>query len=178
MKTNSTVETILARRSARSFLDTPLPHDELETIAICAKHAPSANNRQGWVFVVIEDRDRIAELAAVMGEAMDRATYDMYKPQALVVVAHKKDAPFGREDDGCAMENIMLAAQSFGIGSVWINQLQGICDEPAVRGQLDALGVPGDYVVHGMAALGYAAAEPPKLERTSPVIWIAPKADA
>ncbi|WP_139652967.1 nitroreductase family protein [Raoultibacter phocaeensis] len=172
MKTNSTVETVLARRSIRSFVDKPLPHDELETIAICAKHAPSANNRQEWMFFVIEDRNRTAKLAAVIGEAMGRATYDMYKPQALIMVAHKKDAPFGREDDGCAMENIMLAAQSFGIGSVWINQLQGLCEIPAVRAHLTELGVPEDYEVHGMAALGYAAKEPPELERTSPVIWI------
>lgn len=178
MKTNGTIETILKRRSVRSFDERPIPHEELETIALCAKHAPSANNRQEWVFVFVEDRGRIAQLASVMGEAMGRESYTMYAPQTLVVVAHKKGAPFGREDDGCAMENIMLAAASFGIGSVWINQLQGICDEPEVRACLDALGVPADYEVHGMAALGYAASEPVHLERTSPVVWVGPDADA
>lgn len=177
MKTNSTVETILKRRSVRSFSDRPVPHEELETIAICAKHAPSANNRQEWMFVVVEDQSAIASLASTMGEAMGRDSYNMYAPQALIMVAHKKGAPFGREDDGCAMENIMLAAASFDVGSVWINQLQGLCDEPAVRAHLSGLGVPEDFEVHGMAALGYAVAEPSPLERKSPVIWVSPGAE-
>lgn len=178
MKTNSTVNTILSRRSVRSFLDKPLPHDELETIAICAKHAPSANNRQEWMFVVIEHRSAVAELSGVIGTALGRGSYDMYAPEALIVVAHKAGAPYGREDDGCAMENIMLAAASFGIGSVWINQLQGICDDPSVRAHLRKLGVPDDYEVHGMAALGYAASQPPALERVSPVVWVGPESVA
>lgn len=172
MKTNSTVDTILSRRSIRSFLDKPLPHDELEAIVACAKHAPSANNRQEWIFAVIEHRADVAVFAAGVGEALGRDSYDMYEPEALIVVAHKTGAPFGREDDGCALENIMLAAASFGIGSVWINQLQGICDDPALRAHLRRIGIPDDYEVHGIAALGYAASQPPALERTSPVLWV------
>ena len=98
----------------------------------------------------------------------------MYAPQSIVVVAHAKGAEFGREDDGCALENMFLAAHSLGIGSVWINQLQGICDEPIVRAELDALGVPADAEVHGICALGYAAEGGAGVarERTSSVIWV------
>ena len=60
---------------------------------------------------------------------------------------------------------------SLGIGSVWINQLQGICDEPAVRAELTALGVPEDAEVHGICALGYAATDGTAHERTSQVVW-------
>ena len=69
---------------------------------------------------------------------------------------------FGKEDNACALENIFLAAWSFGIGSVWINQLQGICDRPAIREILDSFGIPKNHVVYGMAALGYPAQEPKK----------------
>ena len=65
---------------------------------------------------------------------------------------------------------MMLAAHSLGLGSVWINQLQGICDEPAVRTELDALGLPGDHEVHGICALGHAAAPGKAHERTSQVV--------
>ena len=51
--------------------------------------------------------------------------------------------------------NIFLAANSYGVGSVWINQLQNICDTPAIRDILNDFGVPADHVVYGMAALGY-----------------------
>ena len=61
-----------------------------------------------------------------------------------------------KRTNACAMENIFLAAHSLGIGSVWINQLQGICDEPSIREILNDFGIPADHIVYGMAALGYA----------------------
>lgn len=171
MKTNPVIEALLGRRSTRAFKEQPVAREDLETIVTCGQWAPSAMNRQEWTFVVVDSAARIAQLAEVMRVALGREAYDMYHPQAAVIVAHKKDAAFGREDDGCALQNMFLAAHSLGIGSVWINQLQGICDEPAVRVELDALGVPADYEVHGICALGYAAAETAPKERTSSVVW-------
>ena len=79
-----------------------------------------------------------------------------------IIPSNEKSSPFGKEDNACALENIFLAAHSFGIGSVWINQLQGICDAPAIRAVLDELEIPADHVVYGMAALGYPAEAPNK----------------
>ena len=172
MKTNAVIENLLARRSTRSFSDAPIDHEDLETIVTCGQWAPSAMNRQEWVFVVIEHADRVARLATVIGEALGNANYNMYKPAAAILVAHRKGALFGREDDGCAMENLFLAAESLGIGSCWINQLQGICDEPAVRAELSTLGVPEDFEVHGICALGYTDKPTPPRDRASEVIWV------
>lgn len=66
----------------------------------------------------------------------------------------------GRRTAPGALENIFLAAHALGIGSVWINQLNGICDEPAVRAVLTKLKIPENHIVWGMAALGYAEAKP------------------
>ena len=65
----------------------------------------------------------------------------------------------------------LLAAHSFGIGSVWINQLRTLCDDPEVRALLDEFEIPSDHVVYGMAALGYPAdatqkGNPTKSERS------------
>lgn len=171
MKSNPIIENILSRRSIRSFEERPVPREDLEAIVACGQWAPSAMNRQEWTFVVVDNAVRIAQLSEVVRSTLGRDAYDMYRPQAAVIVAHKKDAAYGREDDGCALENMFLAAHSLGIGSVWINQLQGICDEPAVRAELDSLGVPADCEVHGICALGYAAAETAAKERTSEVVW-------
>ena len=171
MKTNPVIETILSRRSTRVFEDRPLAQEDLETIVTCGQWAPSAMNRQEWVFIVITEAKRVAQLAEAMGPILGNDSYDMYKPAAAILVAHKKGALYGREDDGCAMQSMFLAAESLGIGSVWINQLQGICDEPPIRAELDALGVPPDYEVHGICALGYTAKPTPSRDRTSEVIW-------
>ena len=96
----------------------------------------------------------------------------MYQPEILIIPSNQRDNPHGKEDNACAMENIFLAAHSLGIGSVWINQLQGICDEPAIRRILTSFGVPADHVVYGMAALGYAADTKEDKERTGKVVYV------
>ena len=171
MKTNPVIEGILGRHSVRAFKERAIPREDLEAIVACGQWAPSARNRQEWTFVVVDSRARIARLAEAMRRALGLDAYDMYAPQSIVIVAHEKGAPFGREDDGCAMQSMMLAAHSLGLGSVWINQLQGICDEPAVRAELDALGVPATAEVHGVCALGHVAAEGTAHDRKSRVVW-------
>ena len=172
MKTNAVIDNILERRSTRVFTDAPVEREDLETIVACGQWAPSAMNRQEWVFVVVPKPEPIAELAAIIKDVLERDSYNMYAPAAAVIVAHKKDATYGREDDGCAMENMFLAAQSLGLGSVWINQLQGICDEAPVRAKLTEFGVPEDYEVHGICALGHIGKLTAPHDRKSEVIWI------
>lgn len=154
---NETLNTILTRRSTRKFSDKPIPEEELELIVQAALHAPSGMGLQTWQFTVVRNREKIQMLASAIEKALDRQGYDMYQPRVLVIPSNEKQSRFGREDDACAMENIFLAAHSLGIGSVWINQLQGICDEPDIRRILTSFGVPSGHEVYGMAALGYAA---------------------
>ena len=67
----------------------------------------------------------------------------------------------------CNQEKIQQLAELIGrklgrIGSVWINQLRTLCDDPEVRALLDEFEIPSDHVVYGMAALGYPADAPKK----------------
>ena len=128
---NQTLETILTRRSTRKFLRKPIPEEEMELIVQAALHAPSAKGLQTWQFTVVRNREKIQKLATAIREVLDRKGYNMYEPEALVIPSNLKESPYGREDDACAMENMFLAAHSLGIGSVWINQLQDVCDVPA-----------------------------------------------
>ena len=88
-------------------------------------------------------------------QAALRPGYDLYCPAAIIIPSNLRDSNWGKEDDACALENIFLAANSYGVGSVWINQLQNICDTPAIRDILNDFGVPANHVVYGMAALDY-----------------------
>ena len=170
---NQTMETILTRRSIRSFEKNPIPEEDMKQIVDAALHAPSAMGRQTWKFTVVMNREKIQQLARAAGKVLGREDYDMYSPEALIIPSNSKESRFGRDDNACAMENIFLAAHSLGIGSVWINQLHGICDEPAVGEVLREFGIPDDHVVYGLAALGYAddTVIQPK-ERIGTVAWI------
>jgi len=170
---NQIMENLLTRRSVRSFLDKEIPSEELNQILEAAKYAPSGMGRQTWQFTAVVDKEKIQKLAAVIARELGRNGYDMYQPQVLIVPSNASDSPFGKEDNACALENIFLAAWSFGIGSVWINQLQGICDRPAVREILTEWGIPENHVVYGMAALGYPArAEPKQLNKIGKTVIV------
>ena len=84
MRENPVIENILSRRSVRAFRDEPVAREDLEAVVACGQWAPSANNRQEWTFVVVDDRARIARLSAVVREALGRDAYDMYGPAAIV----------------------------------------------------------------------------------------------
>ena len=169
---NETMNTILTRRSTRKFLNRPIPEEELQQIIQAALHAPSGMGRQTWQFTAVKNRGKIQELAAVIRKVLDRDGYDMYQPEVIIIPSNDRESPFGREDDACAMENMFLAAHSMGIGSVWINQLQGICDEPSVRQVLTSLGIPENHVVYGLAALGYADDVKAEKERIGKVVLV------
>lgn len=169
---NQTMETILSRRSIRKFQNKPIPEEDIRQIVDAALHAPSAMGRQTWKFTVVMNREKIRELAEVMGKVLGRENYDMYRPEVLIIPSNLETAPFGRDDNACALENIFLAAHSLGIGSVWINQLQNICHEPEIRSALRELQIPDDHVVYGMAALGYADEVPAPKDRIGQTAYI------
>ena len=154
---NEAIKNILERRSVRKFSDKQIPREELDLIIKAGLYAPSAMNKQTWQFTVLTKSEDIQELAKAVEKQLGRENYDMYKPTVLIIPSNGKDSKYGRDDNACALENIFLAAWSLGIGSVWINQLHGICDEPEIRALLDKYGVPADHIVFGMAALGYSA---------------------
>ena len=156
---NEVMENILTRRSVRAFLEKEIPMEELEQIVKAGAYAPSAMNRQTWKFTVLTDREKIGKLAALMAEKLGRADYNMYQPQVLIIPSNEKDYALGKEDNACALENIFLAAHSFGIGSVWINQMRDVCDDEEIRALLTEWEIPENHCVYGMAALGYAAHE-------------------
>ena len=152
------IECLLTRRSIRSFTDKKIEKCDLETIAKAAYNAPSAMNRQTWQFTVVQKADVIESLAECLRKKLNRDKgYNFYKPNAVILCSNVRDNHLAKEDCAVAMENIMLAAHALGIGSVWINQFNGVCDDTVVREELKRIGVPDSHLVWGMAALGYAS---------------------
>lgn len=164
--TNPVIENIFTRSSVRAFTGEAIPEEILKVIAEAGVHAPSGMNRQTWKFTVLTNKAKIEELAKAVGEVLGRKGYDFYKPAALIIPSNdkfdpeKRETQLGRDDNACALQNIFLAAHSFGIGSVWINQLQGICGNEKIRPLLTGLGIPEEHEVFGLAALGYPKEEP------------------
>ena len=152
------MKNIKSRRSYRDFTDREIAKEDLDQILESAIYAPSGMNKQSWCFTVLRKRENIQKLAKVVGRLANRGDgYDFYDPKALIIVSNVRDFRNAEADCAVALENIFLAAEDLGIGSCWIDQFRGICDEPEVREFLDSYGIPSDYVVWGAASLGYPA---------------------
>ena len=156
---NETMNTILTRRSIRKFSDKKISDEILNSLVEAAMHAPSGMCRKTWKFTVVTNSELIERLASTVSKVLGRESYDMYKPTAIIIPSNKRDSVWGRDDNACALQNIFLAAWSFGVGSVWINQLSDICDNSEIRQLLDEMEIPEDHIIYGIAALGYPMIE-------------------
>ena len=159
--TNLVLENILGRHSTRSFQDKPIPRDELEMILKAGYHAPSGHNRQTWRFTVILSKEKILILKKQIEMSAKKRVYveALNSTTCLILISNKINNPDGCQDSSCAAENIFLAAQSLGIGSVWINALMNLCEEKNIRDLLRSYEIPENHKVWCMVALGYPAHE-------------------
>ncbi len=170
---NDTVRTILARRSVRKFTDREVPTEILEMILKCGYYAPSGHNMQSWRFTVLTMEEDIQRLKAAAKEAAQTNGVHFYgfeKPKVLILVSNDKRNVDGCQDASVAAENIMLAATSYGLGSVWLNPLMTLRDASPVKEVLDEFGVPENHVVWSTVALGYPEAPGVLLQKNSGVV--------
>ena len=169
---NETLKTIQTRRSCRAFTGAAIAHTDLEAIAVAGAAAPSARNRHTRRLTVVQDKALLEKLACLVADAVGAGSdYNFYRPDALILLSDTSENPLAVEDCACALENIFLAAESLGIGSVWINQFRGICGRPEIRRALSALGLPEDHNVWGCAALGYPAQPNETPRKQDAVAW-------
>ncbi len=152
---NEVMKTILARRSVRHFTDQPINDDILAQIMDAALHAPSGQGRKTWRFTVVTNKEMIKKMEKAIEADYPYKGYTLKDPAVLIIPTNLRDNPFGIEDNSIAIMNIMIAAQSFGIGSVWINQIKGRSDLPHIREVLTEMGVPEDHIAYGTCVLGY-----------------------
>ena len=156
----SCYDLILDRRSCRSYLPDPLPRTLLSQIVEAGLHAPTAMNRQLCRFFVITDRALLNSISHAVSARLKRyAGKDCtYGAPALVVVTAPADHELAYQDTACAMENMMLAAASLGVGSCWINQPYYISGDPDFRALFTPAGLGDGEQICASLALGMPAA--------------------
>jgi nitroreductase len=175
----NTLEAIAARRSIRRFKDTPISEDCLQAILKAGTQAPSGKNRQPWRFVVVDCALR-AEMLRVMRAGIERArregedlgssvwsanvmeqatlTVFVFNPEGIQPweehsVGQMFDDVVDIQSIGAAIQNMLLAAQDLGIGSLWICDVFYAYDELC-----DWLGEPGEMIA--ALSFGYADESP------------------
>ena len=162
---NETLETIRKRRSVRKFTDEPVPREVIEQIVDAGIWAASGKNGQTPIVLAITNPQlvaRLSEMNRVIGGWQEGFDPFYGGKVVLVVLAHKDVAPTYVYDGSLVLGNMMLAAESLGVGSIWIHRAKQEFESEEGKALLAELGIPGDDLEGiGHCVLGYAA-EPAK----------------
>ena len=154
----SLLDLILSRRSIRRYENKDIPEEVLKQILEAGRQAPSAANRQPVRFVVVNDHDLLKNLC---DNLINR--FVKYAPAAIVGCADVKSFLTGKwavVDATIAMQNIVIAAWTLGIGSCWI----GACNEKKVK---ELLKIPDKWKFVALVTLGYPAEQPKPRKKKS-----------
>lgn len=158
---NQVVETILARRSVRKYKPQPVEREKMQTIVECGVNAPNAMNRQPWEIRVVDNPDFINGVTELYKKEQPKVAEDpnfknMFR-NAPTVVFVGRDVQSGSAEFDCGLlsENMMLAAQSMGIGSCCLGSPAAFMRSPAAAEYLKQLGFSEGYELLYCIAFGY-----------------------
>jgi glutathione peroxidase-family protein len=167
MEINPVLSSIMARRSIRKYLDKPVEHEKLEVIVKCGINAPSGSNRQPWVVRVVEDQKLIADVTEVYKQAnaeqvkRDKDFKNMFRNAPNLICVCTPANGGGELDAGLLGENIMLAAQSMGLGTCCLGgPVRFLLSNEKCKFFLDRLDIPADYKLNYIIAIGYPDEQP------------------
>ena len=167
MELNPVLSSIMARRSVRKYLDKPVEHEKLEVIVRAGINAPSGMNRQPWVVRVVEDQKLIADVTEVYKKAnpeqvkRDKNFKNMFRNAPNLICVCTPAQGGGELDAGLLGENIMLAAQSMGLGTCCLGgPVRFLLSNEKCKFFLDRLDIPADYKLNYIIAIGYPDEKP------------------
>lgn len=161
---NEVLNVIKSRRSTRAFKPEQIKQEELDLLLEAAIYAPSGGNAQPWHFTVIQNREIIGHLNTISKDVLAKSdtpyskaasnpNFDItYGAPTLIIVSGLKAAPTSIADCSAAIQNILLAAESLGLGAVWLGLISvGF----QIEGEAGKVGIPEEYRPYYGIALGY-----------------------
>ena len=167
MEVNPVLSSIMARRSIRKYLDKPVEHEKLEVIVRAGINAPSGVNRQPWIVRVVEDQKLIADVTEVYKQEnaeqvkRDKGFKNMFRNAPNIICVCTPANGGGELDAGLLGENMMLAAQSMGLGTCCLGgPVRFLLSNEKCKFFLDRLDIPADYKLNYIIAIGYPDEQP------------------
>ena len=167
MEVNPVLSAIMARRSIRKYLDKPVEHEKLEIIARAGINAPSGVNRQPWIVRVVEDQKLIADVTEVYKQAnaeqvkRDKDFKNMFRNAPNLICVCTPAEGGGELDAGLMGENMMLSAQSMGLGTCCLGgPVRFLNSNADAKFFLDRLDIPEGYKLNYILAIGYPDERP------------------
>ncbi len=150
----NTIDAILNRRSIRKYKSTPISDEDLHTILQAGMSGPTCVNARDWSFLVVRDKETLAKMA----DANGRPAEPLRNCSVGILILGDLDRAFRFAKDywvidgAIAGQNMILAAESLGIGSVWLGTWPQM---DRVENQRELFSLPDSVIPHSVIAFGY-----------------------
>ncbi|WP_424359846.1 nitroreductase family protein [Methanocella sp. MCL-LM] len=181
MITNETLKIIKQRRSIRSYKDEQIKDEELQTILEAGLYAPHAGD-QAWHFTVVQNRELLSRLNLAAKEVARQMEMEhfkqlgsdekfdcLYGAPTLIIVSGNEQYPVPLDADcAAAMENMLIAAESVGLGSCWIYFVLMAFYSPQGAELRKELKIPEGYRPYDSAVFGYKKGPAPEAPERKP----------
>lgn len=164
---NATLKTILERTSVRQYKPDAVSDFDVSVMLHAAMSAPTGVNRQPWEFVVIDDRNKLKQLA----DALPYAKMTAEAPLAIMVCGNSSrflegyDSTLWEQDLAAASENLLLAADSLGLGAVYTS-LYPHPEREGAAGRI--LNLPDSIIPFNLIPIGYPACHNAPVDKWHP----------
>ena len=172
---NDIIRAMEERRSVRKYRPDMPKKEDLELIAQAGLWAASGRGMQDCKTIIVTDpavRARFVEANRKAGGFPEGADPFYGAPVIMAVIA-AKDRITNVCDGSLVIGNMMLAAHSLGLGSIWIHRCREEFEQEDYAQMLADLGIEGDYEGIGHLAVGYVDgdAPAPSPRRDGRVYW-------
>ncbi len=160
---NEVIKAMKERRSIRKFKAEMPSKADLEQIVEAGLYAANGRGRQAVITIAVTDKELRDKLSAVNNEIMGgpEGNDPFYGAPAILIVLANKEMPTAPYDGSLVMGNLMLAAHSLGLGSIWIHRAKEEFEMPEYQKLLKDLGIEGEWEGISHCAVGYIDGENP-----------------
>ena len=161
---NEIIKAMKERRSIRKFKSDMVSKKDIDEIIKAGLYAANGMGRQAVITVAVTNkqlRDKISEDNRKIG-GWDKGFDPFYGAPVILIVLAEKDWRNKVYDGSLVIGNMMLAAHSLGLGSIWIHRAKEEFETEEYKKLLKDIGVQGEWEGIGHCAIGYIDGDIPK----------------
>lgn len=165
-------ENILSRRSIRKYKNMPIDSTVMREILNCGINAPNGQGRESWEVRVVADSRFMQEIDSVykaysVSAGQQAKTYRSvaYGAPVLVFIACDTTYDMSQVDCGLLGGNMILSANSMGIGSCCLGGLCRFVNSEAGESILKQLNIPSTHRLLYAISFGYPDEKPAAKKR-------------
>lgn len=161
---NDIIKAMKERRSIRKFKSDMPNKKDIEQIIEAGLYAASARGSQSTIILAVTNRELRNKISADNCKigGWDKSFDPFYGAPVILIVLADKNWANRVYDGSLVMGNLMLAAHSLGLGSIWIHRAKEEFEMPEYQKLLKVLGIENEWEGIGHCAIGFIDGETPQ----------------